>query len=354
MSRIIALLAVLIVDAPSLTASAQHIASSSPGSYQLPPWHVPDIAALADDDHGRQVRFGQALINHTTAVIGPDAPEAGQRYSRSGLECANCHLDGGTKRFGLPLVGIAGLYPKFSARVDTQQDLADRVNDCMERSMNGRPLPRDSKEMQAILAYLTFLGSDQPAGQAPIGRGAPKLPLPTRAASPQRGAAIFQSMCAACHQSDGLGIRLPADARASEQRRYLYPPLWGPESFNDAAGMARVMTGAWFVDANMPYGINFHYPLLAPDDAYDVMAFVVTRPRPHKADLAKDYPDRWLKPIGTMYPPWVGPFSAAQNRFGPWQPIIDWRHEHAPSKAPDRLPAANDLEQVVFGLSAGR
>jgi thiosulfate dehydrogenase len=324
------------------------VAESSPGSYQLPPWRVPDVAALPDDDNGRLVRLGQALINHTTALIGPDAPEAAERYSRSGLECTNCHLDGGTKRFALPLVGIAGLYPKFSARVDAQQDLADRVNDCMERSLNGRPLPRDSKEMRAILAYLTFLGSYQPAGQAPIGRGAPKLPLPARAASAQHGARIFQSMCAACHQSDGQGVRLPAEARAAEQRRYLYPPLWGPESFNDAAGMARVMTGAWFVDANMPYGINFHYPLLAPDDAYDVMAFVAEQPRPHKADLAKDYPDRWLKPVGTMYPPWVGPFSAAQNRFGPWQSIIDWRRTHAPPAGADRVPAANDLEAAVF------
>jgi thiosulfate dehydrogenase len=348
MSRGIALLVLLLVCISAQAASAQHIGGSSPDSYRLPPWRVPDIAALPDDDRGRQVRFGQSLINHTTALIGPDAPETAQRYSQSGLECTNCHLDGGTRRFAMPLVGIAGLYPKFSARVAAQQDLADRVNDCMERSLNGRPLPRNSKQMQAMLAYLTFLGLEQPAGQAPIGRGAPRLPLPTRAASPRRGAAIFQRMCAACHQSDGQGVRLPADARANEQRRYLYPPLWGPESFNDAAGMARVMTGAWFVDANMPYGINFHYPLLAPDDAYDVMAFVATRPRPHKADLTKDYPDRWQKPVGTMYPPWVGPFSAAQNRFGPWQPVIDWRLRHAPSAAPDQLPAANDLEEVVF------
>ena len=349
MSRFRALL--LIICIMTRTAAAQSIAESSPGSYQLPPWHVPNIAALPDDDHGRQVRLGQALINHTTALIGPDAPEAAQRYNRSGLECTNCHLDGGTKRFALPLVGIAGLDPKFSARTDSQQDLVDRINDCMERSLNGRPLPRDSKEMQAFVAYLTFLGSDQPPGQAPIGRGAPKLPLPTRAASPRRGATIYRNVCAACHQSDGRGVRLPADARASERRRYLYPPLWGPESFNDAAGMARVMTGAWFVHANMPYGIDFHYPLLAPGDAYDVMAFVVTRPRPHKADLSKDYPDRWLKPVGAMYPPWVGPFSAAQNRFGPWQPIIDWRRSHAPQEAPGHVPAANDLEETAFATT---
>jgi thiosulfate dehydrogenase len=296
------------------------------------------------------VRDGKDLIDHTWALIGPQAPNAAQRFSGNGLECTNCHIDSGTARYALPLVGIAGLYPRFSARVDAQQDLADRVNDCMERSMNGRALPRDSHEMKALLAYLTFLGSQQPAGEAPVGRGAPALPLPTRAASPQRGAAVFQNNCAACHQSNGLGLILQSGDQLFEKRRYVYPPLWGPESYNDAAGMARVITGAWFVHANMPKGITFEYPLLSADDAYDVMAFVDTQPRPHKADLSKDYPDHWLKPIGTPYPPWVGHFSAAQNRYGPWQPILDWRRKNLPPPEAKSVPAANDLEQSVYAV----
>jgi thiosulfate dehydrogenase len=324
------------------------VAATFPGSHELPPWLVPDIAGLPDDENGKLVRDGKDLIDHTWALIGPQAPNAAQRFSGNGLECTNCHIDSGTARYALPLVGIAGLYPRFSARVDAQQDLADRVNDCMERSMNGRALPRDSHEMKALLAYLTFLGSQQPAGEAPVGRGAPALPLPTRAASPQRGAAVFQNNCAACHQSNGLGLILQSGDQQFEKRRYVYPPLWGPESYNDAAGMARVITGAWFVHANMPKGITFEYPLLSADDAYDVMAFVDTQPRPHKADLSKDYPDLWLKPIGTPYPPWVGHFSAAQNRYGPWQPILDWRRKNLPPPEAKSVPAANDLEQSVY------
>lgn len=324
------------------------VAATPPNSHELPPWVVPDVASLPDDENGKLVRYGKDLIDHTWALIGPQASNAAQRFTGNGLACANCHINSGTVRFALPLVGIAGLYPRFSARVGAQQDLADRVNDCMERSMNGRRLPRDGHEMQAFLAYLTFLGSKQPAGEAPIGRGAPTLPLPTRAASPQHGAAVFRNNCAACHQSNGLGMMLQEGDQLIEKRRYVYPPLWGPESYNDAAGMARVIAGAWFVHANMPKGVTFEYPLLSADDAYDVMAFVDTQPRPHKADLSKDYPDLWLKPIGTAYPPWVGHFSAAQNRYGPWQPILDWRRKNAPPTEANSVPATNDLEQSAY------
>ena len=332
-------------------ADAPVIADTWQGAASLPPWRVPDINGLPDTPSGRAVRFGRDLINHSTALMGPDAADPAKRYTGNGLECTNCHINAGTARFAIPLVGIYASYPAFSARTESMQTLMDRVNDCMERSMNGRPLPANSPEMQAILAYLKFLGGGQKAGQAPVGRGTPHLPLPTRAADPERGATIFQNVCAACHQPNGQGVQLPVASRMIEKRRYLYPPLWGPESYNDAAGMARVVTAAWFVHANMPIGITYAYPMVRPDDAYDVMAFVDTQSRPHKSGLENDYPDRWLKPIGTAYPPWVGPFTDAQNRLGPWQPILDWRKANMPSghKGP---PAANDAEQSLHSAAA--
>ena len=147
-------------------------------------------------------------------------------------------------------------------------------------------------------------------------------------------------------------MQLQVGDRVIEQRRYVYPPLWGPESYNDAAGMARIITGAWFVHANMPKGVTYQYPLLSNEDAYDVMAFVDTQPRPRKTDLAKDYPDLWLKPIGTMYPPWVGKFSAMQNRLGPWQPILAWRKQNTPPTGHNGAPAANDIEQSLHEAPA--
>ena len=72
----------------------------------LPAWHVPDIAAVPDDEEGRAIRYGRSLFEHTSALIGPDATDLAKRYAGNGLECQSCHLDAGKQRFGLPLIGI--------------------------------------------------------------------------------------------------------------------------------------------------------------------------------------------------------------------------------------------------------
>ena len=145
--------------------------------------------------------------------------------------------------------------------------MTERINDCMQRSLNGRALPSDSSEMKALEAYIRFLSSGQPPGEPIVGRGAPRLPLLSRAADPVHGASVYQMNCAPCHQADGKGVRYsPLDAQVKRQRAVL--PLWGADSYNNAAGMARNITAAWFVRANMPRGITFAYPLLDVGDAW--------------------------------------------------------------------------------------
>jgi thiosulfate dehydrogenase len=112
-------------------------------------------------------------------------------------------------------------------------------------------------------------------------------------------------------------------------RRYLFPPLWGPDSYNDGAGMARGITAAQFVHANMPFGTTYEAPVLSVSDAFDVVAFISEKPRPHKSGLEADFPDRSRKPVDASYPPFVGPFSPEQHRFGPWPPIQAWMKANA-------------------------
>ena len=255
----------------------------------LPPWHVPDIGTVADDAEGRAIRYGRRLFEHTSALIGPDASDRDKRYAGNGLDCESCHLDAGTARFGLPLIGVWDLFPAFSARLGAVETITERINDCMQRSLNGRPLPSDSSEMQALEAYIRFLSTGQSKGEPIVGRGAPRLPLPNRAADPVHGASVYQMNCSPCHQADGTGVRYsPLDAQLKEQR-YLFPPLWGADSYNDAAGMARNITAAWFVRANMPRGITFAYPQLEVGDAYDVVAYINEQPRPHMSGIEHDY-----------------------------------------------------------------
>lgn len=309
---------------PAAATSTPAPAASSTPAAPATAWTVPDPDTLPDDDFGRTVRHGRDLIARTSSLIGPDAPDPAKRYAGNGLDCQSCHLRAGTQQFGIPLAGIWGTFPRYIGRENETRSLEQRVNGCMERSMNGRALPADAPEMTAILTYIHFIsGSEQP-GQAPVGVGTPPLPLLDRAADPVRGRAVYAETCAACHGADGLGQRLDASEAAETGRRYRFPPLWGPDSYNDGAGMARTITASRFVHGNMPYGTTFDAPLLDGANAFDVMAFVNTQPRPQMAGLEADYPDRAVKPVDAGYPPFVGPFPPDQHRYGPWKPIQEW------------------------------
>src|SRR5258708_35958023 len=91
------------------------------------------------------------------------------RFAGNNLSCQNCHLDSGTNRNGLPLVGVFKTYPKFLARDQRVVALPERLNECMTRSMNGRKLSDESREMLALLAYMRFIGEPSPvaSGAAP-------------------------------------------------------------------------------------------------------------------------------------------------------------------------------------------
>jgi len=286
-------------------------------------WSVPNPDLLPDDAFGRTVRHGRDLIVKTSSLIGPDAPDPAQRFGGNGLDCQSCHLQAGTQKFGLPLAGIWGLFPLYIARENEVRTLEERINGCMERSMNGKALPVGSNEMKAMLTYIRFISGAEAVGKSIDGRGAPPLALPARSADPVRGQHIFVETCGACHGADGQGQRLDAAEAKEAGRRYRFPPVWGYDSFNDGAGMGRIITAAQFVHANMPFGTSFTEPALSEADAFDVAAYVDSQPRPHKAGLEADFPDRARKPVDAAYPPYVGTLTPEQHRLGPWtaQPV---------------------------------
>ncbi len=280
------------------------------------PWSVPAIEALPDDAWGRSVRHGRDLVAHTGALIGPQAADPGRRFSGNGLDCQSCHIDGGTRKFGLPLVGADALYPSYRARSGKVGTIEERVNGCLMRSMNGRAMPPGSAEMAAIAAYLKFLSGGRPAGSRTYGQGPGPLPELTRAADPVRGASVFAEQCSACHGAQGQGQKDPG-----AQSGYVVPPLWGPDSFNDGAGLARLSLAARFIRNNMPNGATWAQPALSASDAWDVAAFVEAQPRPHMAGLAHDYPRLIEKPVDAPYGPYADNFPISQHRYGPFGPI---------------------------------
>ncbi|MFT0860991.1 c-type cytochrome [Ancylobacter sp. G4_0304] len=294
------------------------LAQSAPPPEKVVVWDVPAIDELPDDAFGRLARYGRSVIEATYAHVGPAVADPQARYAGNNLACANCHLQAGLKKFGLPLVAASADYPAYSTRSGEVASLFDRVNQCMRRSMNGRPMPADARPMQAILAYLDVLSSNIPHDATIAGGGAGHMPELARAADPARGAPLYQQHCADCHRRDGLGVRRN---EALPDRGYAIPPLWGPDSFNDGAGLSRLITLANFVHDNMPNGTSWVEPRLSPEEAWDVAAYVLSQPRPAMTGLDADFPDLLLKPVDAPYGPYADRFPPAQHRFGPFAPI---------------------------------
>jgi thiosulfate dehydrogenase len=281
---------------------------------------VPAIDGLADDARGRVVRFGRDLTVVTPTLIGPEVADPARRFAGNNLTCQNCHLNAGTGQFALPFVGVFADFPQYRARDGRVGTIEDRINGCMTRSMNGRELPLDGPEMKAIVAYLKFLSTGIPVGATTPGRGTVEVPLLDRAADPARGATVYAQTCATCHGADGAGKR---NGIVGDARGYAFPSLWGPDSFNDGAGMTRLITSVGFIHGNMPFGTTWQKPALTTEDAWDVAAFVDSQPRPHVEGLEHDYPNRLQKPVDAPFGPWPDQFGPEQHRFGPFAPIRD-------------------------------
>ena len=283
------------------------------GSYHRPATPAPDTASILRTAAGRQIRYGRELIAHTARYLGPNGSVA---HLTNGMNCQNCHLQAGTQGFANNYLAVAATYPKRRARSGTVEGIEKRVTDCMERSLNGRSVPDSSREMRAIVAYIRWLGQSIPKGKKVYGTGFMKLAYLDRAADPVIGKAVFASKCQSCHGPEGLGQPL------ADKTGYHYPPLWGPDSYNDGAGLFRVSNFAKYVKAAMPFGATFDHPQLTNEQAWDVAAFVNSQPRPHLA-TPRDWPDIRQKPVDHPFGPYADGFSAKQHKYGPFQPIED-------------------------------
>lgn len=266
------------------------------------------------------VQYGYRLISETYKYLGPEVADSSMRFAGNNLTCQNCHLDAGTKQRGGSFFGVTNRYPSYRKRSGKIGTIQDRINGCMQRSMNGHPLPYNSREMKAMVAYLQWLSHGIPKSKANAYKGFVSLKYPDVRADTTIGHRIFEINCARCHGQNGQGW-LKGNKPSGG---YLYPPLWGPDSFNDGAGMHRVLTAAAFIKGNMPFGTTYDHPVLSDRQAYEVAAFVNAHKRPHKIGLDNDYPDLKLKPVDCPYPPYADSFPQVQHQFGPFQPIKNY------------------------------
>lgn len=245
------------------------------------PFRVPSESEIRDTSVLAAVRRGRALLANTRDSLPNNVGNK--------LRCVSCHIGDGLEPNKMPYVGVYARFPQYRARSAVVEIIEDRINDCFERSMNGRALARDSRAMRDIVAYLAFLSYGIPVGAQVEGQGIPRLdPLP---GDTVRGKEVF-ARCAVCHGPDGQGTNVA-------------PPLWGPHSYNIGAGMARVRTAAAFIHVAMP----FDKPgSLTPQQAFDVATYINTRPRPDLEGKEADWPN------GDPPPDVAYPTAAARKR----------------------------------------
>jgi thiosulfate dehydrogenase len=299
----------------SALAADRDVSSAEPTKIDLADWMSPDIASVGDDPFGTLVKYGYALFTNTANEIGPRAPDPAKRFAGNNLACQSCHLRAGTQPFAMPMIGVWGQFPQYRGREGAVDTLDDRINGCMERSLNGRALPLEGREMKALASYMRWLSTGIPDGAKLVGAGTLRITEPGRAADPGRGAQIYARVCTACHGADGLG------QRAQSGSGYQFPPLWGPDSYNNGAGMSRILTLAAYAMHNMPIGTLSGAPVLTDDQAYDVAGYIISHKRPEKANLDKDFPIRLEKPVDAPYGPYADGFGLEQHKFGPFAPI---------------------------------
>lgn len=280
-------------------------------------WQAPDSLSIPTGKDGDEIRYGRELIRHTSVYLGP---KGRVKAVSNGMNCQNCHLDAGTKIYGNNFSAVASMYPKFRARSGTEESIEKRVNDCLERSLNGIALAEDSREMRAIVAYIKWVGKDVPRGKTPGGAGLPELSYLDTPADTSKGKIVYKAKCEACHGRHGDGV---SNATGTG---WTYPPLWGNQSYNDGAGLYRLSRFAGYIKANMPLGATFDQPQLTDEECWHLAAFVNSLDRP-AFDKTRDWPDISKKPIDHPFGPFADEFPQNQHKFGPFKPILEQQRQ---------------------------
>lgn len=277
-----------------------------------------DISLLDDSEGNNLIKYGYELFQNTPKYIGPDNGNSEKAYSGNRLSCNNCHLLAGTKPYAAPLIGVINRFPQYRGREDKIGTIEERINGCFERSMNGSMMPPESDEMTALVSYLKWLNRYAPEDGKIEGQGFVKVSIPNRAINLENGKQIYDIVCFRCHGNEGQGTV------SSNGFTYEFPPLWGEDSYNNGAGMNRVITAAQFIKGNMPFDELYESQKLTDEEAYDVAGYINQMQRPTKQNLAIDFPNLLKKPVSTPYPPYADHFSIEQHQRGPFPPIIEF------------------------------
>jgi thiosulfate dehydrogenase len=243
--------------APVAKTPAPASTSSKSESHFAPP---PD-SAIPSDDFGKQVQLGRQIF------MNPG--QYAKAYVGNALNCESCHLDAGRLAQSAPLWGAYPMYPAYRSKTHQVNTFAERLQGCFNYSMNGKAPPLGDPVLVALESYAYWMSKGAPIGTSLPGRGYLKLAKPALTPDYARGETVFKRDCALCHGDNGQGQQAAG--------RTVFPPLWGPQSFNWGAGMEQLNNASGFIKANMPLGRG---NTLTDQDAWDVAYFMNAHERP--------------------------------------------------------------------------
>jgi len=244
---------------PATTASTPSSAQPTAGTQAV--FTPPSESEIPKNEFGDVILLGKNIF--------VDTQQYAKSYVGNGLNCANCHLDSGRKADSAPLWAAYGIYPAYRKKTGKVDTIESRIQGCFRYSMNGKPPELDSKEMIALVTYHHWLAKGAPIGVKLPGQGFVKVGKPAMVADITRGSEVYKNNCALCHGANGEGTQANG--------KFVFPPLWGKDSFNWGAGMHRIDLAAGFIKANMPYGRG---GMLTDQQAWDVALFMNSHERP--------------------------------------------------------------------------
>lgn len=221
---------------------------------------------LPDNAFGDLVREGRAIFVETRSLAS--------EYVGNGMNCTNCHMDQGRKANSAPLWGAYPMYPAYRTKNDKVNTYVERMQGCFQFSMNGKVPPAEGHVMNALSAYSYWLSTGAPVAQELPGRAYPEVQEPEGGYDLAKGKQVYEEQCVICHGANGEGMKSGDD--------FVFPPLWGKESFNWGAGMHRINTAAMFIKESMPLGKGGS---LTDEQAWHVAAYMNSHERPQDPRL---------------------------------------------------------------------
>jgi thiosulfate dehydrogenase len=231
--------------AVTLSACGDSVPNLGPADSTIPSGHA-----------GQLIGQGRLIATDTVKML--------KDHVGNGLRCSSCHLNAGTLPNG-------GAWVRVPAQ--DQAALTARINRCLVESMNGKPLAADAPEMQALRAYIGWLGTaklkpEQEAGARGFGPMDTSL-TPNLA----NGTALYGKRCAHCHGDQGEGTL----NQSGNGGGYKYPPLWGEHAVSAASEMNQLPIAAAFIKNNMP---RTRTHALTAQQAADVTGYAIAQPHP--------------------------------------------------------------------------